>query len=793
MSNTVWTPPNIGQICPEQQAPLTQCSTTGFVFLSLLTQLYSHSRDDPKNEYPEWQVPSFRDTKPISPEFEAVISQFPEPTLPPLSSSIQDTFFTNKFQNTFKTPMKNWEKVTRVHSRGPGGSRGLSVTSYFPIFDFEKFNKKTDSEESEEFKRDRERYAFENRAKKEDLDMAFDNPFSKYHRDADFDFMKEIFTDSELETSKSDKVEIRKMKKIGSKKRRKRQTSDQYDFIVVGAGSAGCVIANRLSEVKQWKILLIEAGPEEPEVTSVPSFAPVLGRSSIDWNYRTQPEEMTCRAQRGQTCAWLSGRVMGGSSAINYVVYMRGNKKDYDQWAALGNEGWSYREVLYYFKKSENNQNIEAKDIDHHGVGGPLNVERFAYTDPNVVMLVKAFHEKGLPLVDFNGKRQIGTMTTQTTTKDGKRVSANDAFIRPIRHKRPNLTILTGAQVTEVMFKKKVAIGVRYVKDDVIYEVYVSKEVIISAGALNSPKILMLSGIGPKDDLDDLKIPVIMDSKVGYNLQDHVTTEAVLMGLTNMTSTLLPTKEILKTLSSFAKYGTKFDEISATGPLQVTAFYRTKHAGNDQTIPDIQFHFDGRNRRDFYLDPPTYLATNIFPFSSYDSINVRPILLQPASRGYLTLNRTNPVFGQPLIYPRFFTVKDDLDALVAALKYIVKLEKTKAFKENNVKFIRRRVEPCNDHPWGTIKYFSCILKSYTGTIYHPAGTCKMGPRHDENAVVDARLRVYGVQNLRVADASIMPHIVRGNTNAPCMMIGEKVADMIKEDWDVVFFESLVRK
>lgn len=446
-------------------------------------------------------------------------------------------------------------------------------------------------------------------------------------------------------------------------------------------------------------------------------------------------------------------------------------------------------QVLPYFKKSENNRNVEALDTEYHGNSGPLNVERFAYTDPNVAMLVMAFREKGFPLVDFNGKDQIGTMTTQTTTKDGRRVSSNDAFIKPIRGKRPNLTIITNARVIKVLINKEnIAYGIRCIKNNKLFDVFANKEIILSAGALNSPKILMLSGIGPKLELLQLKIPLKMDLKVGYNLQDHATTEAVLMNLSNKTSTSLPGMEMLKLIADFHNYGTKFDEISATGPLQITAFYRTKYASNDTTVPDIQFHFDGRNKRDFYNDPTTYLATSIFPFSFYDSINVRPILLHPESRGYLTLNRTHPVVGQPLIYPGFFTVKKDLDTLIEALKYATKLERTEAFKKNNVTFLRKPVEPCTPHRWGSYKYFACVIKSYTGTIYHPAGTCKMGPRFDEDAVVDARLRVYGINNLRVADASIMPHIVRGNTNAPCIMIGEKVADMIKEDWETVFWE-----
>lgn len=405
-------------------------------------------------------------------------------------------------------------------------------------------------------------------------------------------------------------------------------------------------------------------------------------------------------------------------------------------------------------------------------------------------MLVNAFYEKGFPLVDFNGRRQIGTMTTQTTTKDGKRVSSNEAFIRPIRNTRKNLTVRTNAQVTKILIdESKNAYGIQYIQNGVLYEIYANKEIIVSAGALNSPKILMLSGIGPKQDLEHLKIPVIMDLNVGHNLQDHATTEAVLIGLTNATSTLLPGKELLKAIKDSKKVRIGNDPLSAIGPLQVTAFYRTKHAGEDITIPDIQFHFDGRNRKDFYLDPTTYLATNIFPFSFYDSINVRPILLHPESKGYLTLNKTHPISGQPLIYPGFFKVKKDLDTLVAALKFATKLEYTKAFKENGVKFIRQRVEACSHYAWGTYKYFACVIQSYTGTIYHPAGTCKMGPRYDTDAVVDPRLRVYGISNLRVADASIMPHIVRGNTNAPCMMIGEKVADMIKADWDTVYWEK----
>ncbi|XP_068624003.1 glucose dehydrogenase [FAD, quinone]-like [Battus philenor] len=757
MANMNWIPPDVSTICSETVAPLTQCSQTGFMFLTLVARLFGGSVDKQENLPVNPYTPhhEFGYSNDLSNGFpgksENQLTAFSQLGPDMYNHDIQTETLTSALGPILQTDMfpKKYEKPNNNEQRLPG-IQSFSTGEFYtgPEFEFES--------------------------------GTFSNPFEKYDRGRrDFN-ERGSYTDSD--TANSENIEVKKYKK--DRKKRNKRNVHEYDFIIVGAGSAGCVIANRLSEVKKWKILLLEAGPEEPDVTSVPSLAPTLGRSSIDWMYRTQPEELTCRAQRGQTCAWLSGRVMGGSSAINYLVYMRGNKKDYDDWAALGNKGWSYNNVLPYFIKSENNRDIEAKDKTYHGVNGPLNVERFSNMDKNIPMLIDAFNEFGLPLVDFNGERQIGTMTTQTTSRDGKRVSTNTAFVRPVRRKRKNLIVSTDSQVIKILIKPDSlrAYGVKYLRNGVFKRAFAKKEIIISAGALNSPKLLLLSGVGPKEHLKSLGIPVYKDLKVGHNLQDHATTDAFLMKLSNKTSTSINSKQVLSEVLKY--YKQKNGLLAATGPLQITAFIRTKYADNDETVPDIQFHFDGRHMKDFYSDPTTYLASNVLPLAYYDSINVRPILLLPKSRGYLTLNKTNPVFGQPLIFPNFFTDKRDVDTLVAALRYAIKLENTKSFKKNQVSFIRVPVKACERYKWGSYDYFVCLLTRYTATIFHPSGTCKMGPKDDNNAVVDNKLRVYGIKKLRVADASIMPNIVRGNTNAPVIMIGEKLSDMIKESWGV---------
>ncbi|XP_013164257.1 PREDICTED: glucose dehydrogenase [FAD, quinone]-like [Papilio xuthus] len=576
-------------------------------------------------------------------------------------------------------------------------------------------------------------------------------------------------------SEKIDREDDSVVQKIASYEHRR----EEYDFIVVGAGAAGCVVANRLSQNRNWKVLLLEAGPEQPDVSLVPGLSTVLLGSNVDWAYTTEPDGKSCLASRGGRCAWPRGKMMGGSSAINSLAYIRGSRLDYDTWADLGNVGWSYRDVLPYFKKSERNLNFEGLNRKYHGVTGEQYISRYPYFDKPSIMITDAFHERGLPLTDYNGAHQIGAMQAQSISLDGERISTNTAFIRPIRFKRKNLTVKPNSEAVKILIDEhKRAYGVKYKKNNLMYTAFAKKEVIVSGGPINAPKLLMLSGIGPKDQLENAGIEVIKELAVGENLHDHVTFNGIIIVVSNNTTTLRTNDEVLQEVIDYYKMDIKRGPLSGNGAVSSVSFIKTEP---DLPAPDIQYQVDSIKWREYVNEPIDYDRTRIYPTGFYDGLIPRTMNLVPYSRGRLCLNTTDPN-GHPLLYANYYDDERDLIPLIKGVRFLLSLEDTEAFKKMGAHFLRVKLPACKDYEWGTDEYIVCLARHYTSTPYHPVGSCKMGPKWDEKAVVDPRLRVYGISGLRVIDSSIMPIVPRGNTNAPSIMVGERGVALVIEDW-----------
>lgn len=404
-------------------------------------------------------------------------------------------------------------------------------------------------------------------------------------------------------------------------------------------------------------------------------------------------------------------------------------------------------------------------------------MQRFYNLDENTQIMLDALQELGYNKTDPNSEQQIGAVENQFTAKNGVRQSTNAAFIRPVRKQRSNLIIKTHTYVKRVIIdpKTKRAIGVDVCsKTGSSQVIYAKKEVILSAGALSSPKLLMLSGIGPKEELEKHNISLIFNSSVGRNLQNHVTLENLVFSLTN--KTLPDIDQKVKDLENYIKSHT--GPLSTVGPFSIGTFLQTKYE-TSKTAPDTQFRITSTNLHDFLTGTS---VPSFEPYSYYDSIMVASTLLTPKSRGFIVLNDTDPIWGDPLIYPGYFQVDSDLDTLVEGIKIAMKLADTKSFHENGYNLVSFTLPACKQFKFGTGDYWKCVGMEYTTAAHHFVGTCKMGPKNDTEAVVDPRLRVYGISGLRVIDASIIPVIIRGNTNAPTIMIAEKASDMIKEEW-----------
>eukprot|EP00743_Colponemidia_sp_Colp-15_P001154 GILK01001267.1.p1 GENE.GILK01001267.1~~GILK01001267.1.p1 ORF type:complete len:635 (+),score=58.31 GILK01001267.1:58-1905(+) len=577
--------------------------------------------------------------------------------------------------------------------------------------------------------------------------------------------------------------------------------ADTYDFIVVGAGSAGAVVAARLSENPVVSVLLLEAGPDDSGMSevSIPAACADVQRTIRDWSFKTTPQTKNMKGMKGRQCAWPRGKMLGGSSSINYMLYVRGNKVDYDEWSALGNPGWGFKDVLPYFKRSEGNARPSV-DLAFHGVDGPLTVSDIEEVHPLTNRFVKGAIAVGIPANDdCNGPSQMGAGVFQTTTRNGKRCSTSMAYIKP-NLLRPNLHVATLAHVTKILVEGDRAVGVEFRKEvensspreyATAKRVLANKEVIISAGAVNSPQLLLLSGIGPREVLKEFGIPVVKEMEgVGRNLQDHI---GVAVAFNVTTPGLGLTVRGAKTMFNILKYLLLKKGVLAQSGVDGYAFFNSGIRGENETtseeVPDLQLHFvngvfETAHNENFNI-AEEFGQQSHWPVNMYNTtegFSCIATLLRPRSVGHVSLESKDP-FAAPHIDPNYLDHEDDVKRLVAGLQMCRKIALSAAF--DDVRGVELTYPYCKPKSLfdseGEESYFRCLVEHASSTIYHPVGTCKMGPESDGSAVVDAGLRVKGVKGLRVVDTSIMPNIVRGNTNAPAIMIGEKGADLIKQD------------
>ena len=527
---------------------------------------------------------------------------------------------------------------------------------------------------------------------------------------------------------------------------------DNFDYIIIGAGSAGCVLANRLSENPNNKILLIEAGGKDsyPWIHIPVGYYKTMHNPKTDWCYKTEPDE----TMENRSIPYPRGKTLGGSSSINGLLYIRGQEQDYDIWRQLGNKGWSWNDVLPYFLKAENQERGQS---EFHGIDGPLSISDQRIKLPILDAFMNAAEEFGIPKVnDFNKGDNYGCGYFQVTEKNGLRCSAAVGYLNPIKD-RKNLKIETKCHVEKINFENKIAVSVSYWKNNQSLTIKANKEIILSAGSIGSAQILQTSGVGEAEKLSKLGIDIVKNSVgVGKNLQDHLMFRPVYK-VKNLKSLNSKINSLFGNFLIGLEYVFKQSGPMTMGASQVCGFVKSDPS---RATPNLQFH----------VQPISTDILGAAKMHDFDGITPTIANVRPTSRGEINI-ASNDTRDNPKIKMNYLSTQDDRDVAAKALKLVRNIMlNTETFK---------KYEPQEYRPGAHITKDEELVKAasnYAQTIFHPVGTCKMG--NDENSVVSDELKVHGVENLRVIDASVMPNITSGNTNAPTIMIAEKGADMI---------------
>ncbi|KAM3963995.1 glucose dehydrogenase [FAD, quinone]-like [Aphomia sociella] len=570
----------------------------------------------------------------------------------------------------------------------------------------------------------------------------------------------------------------------------------EYDFIIVGAGSAGSVLASRLSENRNTTVLLLEAGRPEMLLTDIPALAPYFQATDYTWQYYMEPQPGVCTGMIKERCFWPRGKAVGGTSVINYMIYTRGRPQDWDRIAADGNYGWSYDDVLNYYKKSEK-ADLDGYEMNPSRNRNGLLPVRFI---SKRTKLIKAFLEAGnilgQPTIDYNNSPdQLGFGHVQVTIEGGHRASAAKVFLHR-QKKRRNLHILPESIATKILIDPytKTAYGVEFSRNGRHYTIRARKEVILSAGPIASPQLLMLSGVGPKDHLISKGIHVIEDLPVGKTLYDHICFPGAIFTL-NVTNVSIKESSAttLKAIASWFRDGD--NELSGPGAVEGIGYIKTALSNDPEPVPDIELISIGGSlvadggptgskavRRGMRIRDEVFNQAFGPIDGGTETWTAFPMLLHPKSVGYIELKDRDP-FSHPKMVGNYLTESIDVATFVAAIRYMQNIAATEPFQKIGARIYPADFPACRTLVFDSDAYWECAVRTLTATLHHQIATCRMGPNGDPKAVVDPELRVYGINRLRVVDSSVIPRTISAHTNAPAIMIGEKAADMIKATWN----------